>query len=139
MDRLDTDARACVCTTPPPRMAWLMGGPLFPAARAWRRGELVCRPTQRCSIPNVVLAGDWVKGVNHGANGLSQERAYVTGLTAANHVIDLLGGDRRHKAVILDVEPDEPHIAAGRALARAGRALGLPLPSPLPAAGPRAL
>ncbi len=25
------------------------------------------------------MAGDWVKGVPHGANGLSQERAYVTG------------------------------------------------------------
>lgn len=43
-----------------------------------------CRPNQSCSIPNAVLAGDWVKGVKHGANGLSQERAYVTGLTAAN-------------------------------------------------------
>lgn len=37
------------------------------------------------------MAGDWVKGVDHGANGLSQERAYVTGLQAANLVIERLG------------------------------------------------
>lgn len=48
--------------------------------------------------------------VSHGANGLSQERAYVTGLTAANLVIDKCGVGQ--KAVVLDVEPDEPHIAA---------------------------
>lgn len=48
--------------------------------------------------------------VPHGANGLSQERAYVTGLTAANLVIDKCGVGT--KAVVLDVEPDEPHIAA---------------------------
>jgi hypothetical protein len=61
-----------------------------------------------------VLAGDYVKGVAHGANGLSQERAYVTGLTAADLVIDKFGAGR--KAAILNVEPDEPHIAALRQL-----------------------
>lgn len=30
------------------------------------------RPQQATSIPNVFMAGDWVKGVPHGANGLSQ-------------------------------------------------------------------
>eukprot|EP00798_Chlamydomonas_sp_ICE-L_P017417 gene17417-23717_t len=33
------------------------------------------RPTQATSIPNLFIAGDWVKDVPHGANGLSQERA----------------------------------------------------------------
>ena len=46
---------------------------------------------QATSIRNVVMAGDWVKGVEHGANGLSQERAYVTGLQAANLVVERLG------------------------------------------------
>jgi uncharacterized protein with NAD-binding domain and iron-sulfur cluster len=46
---------------------------------------------QATSIRNVVMAGDWVKGVDHGANGLSQERAYVTGLQAANLVVERLG------------------------------------------------
>ena len=41
--------------------------------------------------------------VSHGANGLSQERAYVTGLTAANLVIDKCGVGQ--KAAVLDVEP----------------------------------
>lgn len=73
-------------------------------------GSYPSRPYQATGIPNCFLAGDWVKGVPHGANGLSQERAYVTGLTAANLVIDKCGVGR--KAVVLDVEPDEPHIAA---------------------------
>jgi hypothetical protein len=142
-------------------------------------GSYPNRPFQSCSIPNVFLAGDWVKGVPHGANGLSQERAYVTGLTAANLVVDRLGrgGYRRgcgaaagwlaeacsvqhwgprscrlrqllcsvtgrvgeprfglgaqsasaalptagNRAVVLDVEPDEPHVAAGRQVVRAAK------------------
>lgn len=57
--------------------------------------------------------------VAHGANGLSQERAYVTGLAAANLMIDKFGHGK--KAVILDVEPDEPHIAALRLLNKSAR------------------
>ncbi|GAB4822730.1 hypothetical protein N2152v2_009776 [Parachlorella kessleri] len=72
------------------------------------------RPRQQTSFSNVFLAGDWVKGVDHGANGLSQERAYVTGLTAANRVVDLLG--QGQAATILPVEADEPHIALAKAL-----------------------
>lgn len=56
---------------------------------------------------------------SHGANGLSQERAYVTGLTAANLVVDRFGVGS--KAVVLDVEPDEPHIASLRSLDKAVR------------------
>jgi uncharacterized protein with NAD-binding domain and iron-sulfur cluster len=86
------------------------------------------RPYQVTSLPKVFLAGDWVKGVPHGANGLSQERAYVTGLTAANLVVDSLGVGQQAK--ILDVEPDEPHIAFGKELNRGVRgvleAVGLP-------------
>lgn len=73
-------------------------------------GSFKNRPYQTTSMRNVFLAGDWVRGVNHGANGLSQERAYVTGLTAANLVIESL--EYGEKAEILPVEPDEPHVEA---------------------------
>ena len=63
-----------------------------------------------CNGPCVHVAVHVILQVPHGANGLSQERAYVTGLTAANLVIDKCGVG--NKAVVLDVEPDEPHIAA---------------------------
>ena len=29
-------------------------------------------PEQRTSLENVFIAGDWVKNIGHGANGLSQ-------------------------------------------------------------------
>ena len=43
-----------------------------------------------------------------------QERAYVTGLIAANLVVRRL--DFGKPARILDTEPDEPHIALGKEL-----------------------
>ncbi|KAF6263863.1 hypothetical protein COO60DRAFT_1470323 [Scenedesmus sp. NREL 46B-D3] len=94
-------------------------------------GSYASRPHQVTSIPNCFLAGDWVKGVSHGANGLSQERAYVTGLTAANLVVDHCG--QGSKAVVLDVEPDEPHIAAAKQANQAVRGVldSLGLKSPL--------
>lgn len=67
------------------------------------------RPQQRTSFGNVFIAGDWVKGVAQGAYGLSQERAWVTGLIAANLVVEELG--QGTAATVLSVEPDEPHIA----------------------------
>ncbi len=71
-----------------------------------------------------------VKGVDHGANGLSQERAYVTGLIAANHVVRCLG--QGGEAPILPTEPREPHIAALKEANRAIKgALKSVLPSPL--------
>eukprot|EP00798_Chlamydomonas_sp_ICE-L_P018499 gene18499-24997_t len=75
-------------------------------------GSYPNRPNQKTSIPNLFMAGDWVKGLDHGANGLSQERAYVTGLAAANLVVERLGVG--NKAEVLDVEPDEPHIALAK-------------------------
>ena len=35
-------------------------------------GSYASRPTQVTGLDNLFLAGDWVKGVPHGANGLSQ-------------------------------------------------------------------
>ena len=43
---------------------------------------------------------------------LTQERAYVTGLVAANLVV--AHTQQGYPAAILDVEKDEPHIVAGR-------------------------
>ena len=45
-----------------------------------------------------------------------QERAYVTGLRAANFVVDQLGSGVH--ATILPVEPDEPYIAALKSAAK---------------------
>ena len=47
---------------------------------------------------------------------LVQERAYVTGLRAANLVVDHLGSGMH--ANILPVEPDEPYIAALKGTAK---------------------
>lgn len=59
-----------------------------------------------------------------------QERAYVTGLRAANMVIDHLG--RGTHARILDTEADEPLLAFGKQLFKTVRAgmdrLGIPQP-----------
>jgi uncharacterized protein with NAD-binding domain and iron-sulfur cluster len=63
----------------------------------------------KTSIPNLYLSGDWVI-TNHGS--WSQEKAYVTGLEAANLVIEQFNIGQ--KADIIPVEPDEPHIQFGR-------------------------
>jgi len=39
-----------------------------------------------------------------------QERAYVTGLTAANHVMDSFPGDGGRRSPVLQTEPDEPQV-----------------------------
>ena len=47
----------------------------FPkAVTHFSAGSYSSRPLQTTSLPNVFMAGDWVKGVPHGANGLSQVR-----------------------------------------------------------------
>ena len=79
------------------------------------------RPFQTTSIPNVFLAGDWVRGVPHGANGLSQERAYVTGLIAANLVVSRCGDGSQAK--IIDTEEDELHVQAAKQAVKQAREL----------------
>jgi uncharacterized protein with NAD-binding domain and iron-sulfur cluster len=61
---------------------------------------------------NVLMSGDWII-TNHGS--WSQEKAYVTGLEAANQVISQRGGQL---AEIIPVEADEPHIQMLRSLNR---------------------
>jgi len=93
-------------------------------------GSLKSRPTQATSIPNAFIAGDWVRGVPTRADGLSQERALVTGQVAAGLVCEALG--RGSAPIIPAVPEDEPHIAAAKAVAarlrRAGERVGLRSP-----------
>ena len=91
-------------------------------------GSYPSRPLQRTSLGNVYMAGDWVRGLDHGANGLSQERAYITGLAAANLVIQSLSYGVA--ADIIPVEEDEPHVTAAKGANQAVQGLleSLPLP-----------
>ncbi|MGJ3248068.1 MAG: hydroxysqualene dehydroxylase [Elainellaceae cyanobacterium] len=70
------------------------------------------------SLKNVFMSGDWIVN-RHGS--WSQEKAFVTGLEAANLVIQSLGQGKQ--ASILPVEPDEAHIQMGRSLNRSVRQL----------------
>ncbi len=62
-------------------------------------------------IPNLYMSGDWII-TNHGS--WSQEKAYVTGLEAANLVVKQFGLGKR--ANIIPVEADEPHIQVARSI-----------------------
>ncbi|MBD2459026.1 FAD-dependent oxidoreductase [Nostoc sp. FACHB-87] len=65
----------------------------------------------RTSFANVFMSGDWIIN-RHGS--WSQEKAYVTGLEAANFVMSYLGEGQT--AEILPVHEDEVHIKIGRSL-----------------------
>lgn len=82
-------------------------------------GSLEARPTQTTSLANAFIAGDYVKDVDTIADGLSQERALVTGLIAAGLACDAVGVGRR--PTIPQPEPDEPHIAAAKRAAKTVR------------------
>ncbi len=71
------------------------------------------------SIENVFMSGDWII-TRHGS--WSQEKAYVTGLEAANLAIAYFG--HGSKAHIFPVEPDEAHIQFARTLNKTVRGLG---------------
>ena len=60
-------------------------------------------------ISNLFMSGDWIV-TEHGS--WSQEKAYVTGLEAANLVIEKFG--KGMPAEIISVEPDESHIQVAR-------------------------
>ncbi|EEF41121.1 uncharacterized protein LOC8283661 isoform X2 [Ricinus communis] len=65
------------------------------------------------SFPNLFMAGDWII-TRHGS--WSQEKSYVTGLEAANRVVDFL--EEGSFAKIIAVEEDEPHVQALRSVNR---------------------
>ncbi len=76
------------------------------------------------SIENVFMSGDWIV-TRHGS--WSQEKAYVTGLEAANAVISRF----RHgaKAPIIPVEADELHIQVARQVNQTVRSWSKILPN----------
>jgi uncharacterized protein with NAD-binding domain and iron-sulfur cluster len=65
----------------------------------------------KTSFENVFMSGDWIAN-RHGS--WSQEKAYVTGLEAANLVVSYLGEGQLSE--ILPVEEDEVHIQVARKL-----------------------
>ena len=76
-------------------------------------------------LPTIKFAGDWVRmgNMEHGAKGLCQERAYVSGIQAANLVLDeVVGGGvsgRKYnykKHPVLPVREDEAQFKAAIAL-----------------------
>lgn len=71
------------------------------------------------SVQNLFMSGDWII-TDHGS--WSQEKAYVTGLEAANKAIAHL--NYGSPATIIPIEPDEPHIQVGRQLNRMVRDVG---------------
>ncbi|CAM9420924.1 unnamed protein product [Scytosiphon promiscuus] len=89
-------------------------------------GSYDSMPTCQTPIPNMFMSGDWIVS-EHGS--FSQEKAFVTGVEAANAVVKRLGVGRQSN--IIPLEDDEPHIQALRAVnSRAKRAVGA-----LPGAG----
>mmetsp|Transcript_43754 Transcript_43754/g.137382 ORF Transcript_43754/g.137382 Transcript_43754/m.137382 type:complete len:490 (-) Transcript_43754:371-1840(-) len=102
----------------------------YPTSVTWfspgsynRRPKLDADP----SLPNLKCAGDWVRmgKREHGAKGLCQERAFVSGLQAANALVEdriLKGVTRRHQ--VIPVRDDELQVYLGRA---ANRVLMQPL------------
>uniref|UniRef100_A0A7S4QRH2 Amine oxidase domain-containing protein n=1 Tax=Alexandrium monilatum TaxID=311494 RepID=A0A7S4QRH2_9DINO len=66
-----------------------------------------CPDTRASSFENVYFAGDVVR-TRHGS--WSQEKAYVTGIEAANAILG-----RRPDHGVKPLKPTEPHVQAGRA------------------------
>lgn len=73
----------------------------------------------KTSLQNLFMSGDWIIN-RHGS--WSQEKAYVTGLEAANLAISYLQSGK--KAKILPVEADENHIQFARNINQVVRDVG---------------
>lgn len=89
------------------------------AATHFAPGSRRHRPTQCTDVPNLFFAGDYVKGLDHGAEGLSQERALVSGYAAANLAMDFLeeaGAYGLRRQYVRDLSPDEPQVELMRKL-----------------------
>jgi uncharacterized protein with NAD-binding domain and iron-sulfur cluster len=66
------------------------------------------------ALPNIKCAGDWVRmgDVEHGAKGLCQERAYVSGFEAANSLMKTTC-DKYQPHEVLPVREDEIQFKMG--------------------------
>lgn len=100
----------------------------YPGAVSWfAPGTYTKRPTLEIpQIPNLKCAGDWVRmgDREHGAKGLCQERAYVSGLQAANALLqdtvdaDVVSNGRYDEHEVLPVREDEVQFRAAVAVNR---------------------
>lgn len=94
----------------------------YPNAVNWfSPGSYEKRPTIRVNgVRNIVCAGDWVnmEEKEHGAKGLCQERAFVSGLEAANQLVrnNVLKPRITHNklATVLPIRSDEPQYLLGK-------------------------
>lgn len=93
------------------------------AATRFSPGSDSALPGTATGVPGLFVAGDCVRQGpgSHGCRGLSQEKAWVTGLIAGNRAASHLG--LTPVARVLPVQPDEPHIAAAKAAVRVQRTL----------------
>ena len=66
-------------------------------------------------LPNVKCAGDWVRmgDREHGAKGLCQERAYVSGFEAANSLMESTTDQKFKAHKVLPVRKDEWQFQLG--------------------------
>jgi hypothetical protein len=93
----------------------------YPGAVSWfSPGSFPSRPPLQTSVANLVCAGDWVRlGERETrAKGLCQERAYISGLEAANQLArsGALGAERRAEHNVIEIREDEPQVMAGQAV-----------------------
>ena len=93
----------------------------YPGAVTWfSPGSYKKRPPLETRVRNLVCAGDWVRmgDREHGAKGLCQERAYVSGLEAANALArsGALGVGLGRQHPVIPIRDDEPQVVAGRAV-----------------------
>lgn len=66
-------------------------------------------------LPNIKCAGDWVRmgEREHGAKGLCQERAYVSGMEAANSLMRSTMDESFREHQVLPVREDELQFKLG--------------------------
>jgi len=87
----------------------------YPGTVSWfSPGSYALRPPLEGAgndiLPNMKCAGDWVKmgEREHGAKGLCQERAFVSGIEAANSLLQSTTDDESYKMIdVLPVRDDE--------------------------------
>jgi uncharacterized protein with NAD-binding domain and iron-sulfur cluster len=93
----------------------------YPGTVSWfAPGTYTKRPTLNVpEVTNLKCAGDWVRmgDREHGAKGLCQERAYVSGLEAANSLLRD-AGLHESECEVIPVRPDEAQFRAAVAVNR---------------------